>query len=186
MFVTSSSRHILPTTVTFTLTLVLSLHCDGWRLLLLLLYFVHGTAGLQRDEKLRLSVYPCGACFLFVTSSGHSSNLHILPTTVTFTLTLRRLFVHFVDRGVANAASIRSNNPRNQGVSTVDDLRHGLLPAPVQSALPLFRATLGFRSPSSRPEFDLTGVPCSDCVGFYLFVVRHVRMSQTAGPETTS
>jgi hypothetical protein len=104
LFVTSSSRHILPTTVTFTLTLVLSLHCDGWRLLLLLLYFVHGTAGLQRDEKLRLSVYPCGACFLFVTSSGHSSNLHILPTTVTFTLTLRRLFVHFVDRGVANAA----------------------------------------------------------------------------------
>ena len=108
LFVTSSSRHILPTTVTFTLTLVLSLHCDGWRLLLLLLYFVHGTAGLQRDEKLRLSVYPCGACFLFVTSSGHSSNLHILPTTVTFTLTLRRLFVHFVDRGVAKAASNRN------------------------------------------------------------------------------
>ena len=106
MFVTSSSRHILPTTVTFTLTLVLSLHCDGWRLLLLLLYFVHGTAGLQRDEKLRLSVYPCGACFDFVRHifTGHSSNLHILPTTVTFTLTLRRLFVHFVDRGVANAA----------------------------------------------------------------------------------
>ncbi len=26
---------------------------------------LHGTAGLQRDEKVRLSVYPCGACFVW-------------------------------------------------------------------------------------------------------------------------